>query len=63
MNKRLIKTLEDNNDKIAESQYIYIYIDTYNDLVRTDGIIGTITTGVDYRNHIFIGVKKNVNKN
>ena len=49
-NKRLLKTLQDNDIEPNS------YIDTYNNNNRKDGCSGTITAGVDFRNSSFIAV-------
>lgn len=50
MNKRLEMTLEKNKDKLKD----IFYIDCYNKTINSE-ICGTITTGVSFRNEIFIG--------
>ncbi len=53
MNKKLIATLEKEREKIIKGGQIG-YIDCYNKTIYNDGICGTITTGVSFRNQSFI---------
>ena len=53
MNSRLIETLKKNNDLILRGGE---FIDSYNKIIITDGIAGTITTRVNDSCQTFIVV-------
>ena len=52
MNKRLNETIEEHKDELEDGTFI----DAFNKDVR-QGVSGTITTGVDYRNMAFVSEK------
>lgn len=54
MNKRLIETLKREKNKINIGGVEVGFIDCYNATIYNDGICGTITTGVSFRNQTFI---------
>lgn len=55
MNKKLQKTLEKERDKIVNNGGAKVgFIDCYNKTIHNDGICGTITTGVSFRNTTFL---------
>ena len=54
MNKKLIETLDKEKDKLNMGGIEVGFIDCYNTTIRNDGICGTITTGVSFRNQTFI---------
>jgi hypothetical protein len=54
MNKKLIETLCKERHKINMGGVEIGFIDCYNSTIRNDGICGTITTGVNYRNNTYI---------
>lgn len=54
MNSRLIETLKKNNDLILRGGE---FIDSYNKIIITNGIAGTITTRVNDSCQTFVVVK------
>ena len=55
MNKKLLKTLEKEREKIINNGGADVgFIDCYNKTIHNEGICGTITTGVSFRNTTFI---------
>ena len=59
MNSRLVKTLNEYNKPLNG----YEFIDGYNQIIRDDGVAGTITTRVNESNHIFVVVEDNEQDN
>lgn len=61
MNKRLKKTLVSNKSAISKIRSKRFVVDAYNEII-VENIAPTITTGISFRNTIFVGVKNEKKK-